>query len=43
MTFQGVPLGFAKNVGHRLNNLYPMEWKIKSGHIPNENNTILEL
>lgn len=34
ITYQGHPLGFAKNIGNRANNLYPAEWKIKSTHIP---------
>lgn len=34
LTFQGLPLGFAKNIGSRANNLYPQEWKIRSTHIP---------
>ena len=29
VTYEGVPLGFAKNVGNRLNNLYPNEWRIR--------------
>ena len=29
LTYDGVPLGFAKNVGNRLNNLYPNEWRIR--------------
>ncbi len=29
MTYQGVPLGFVKNVGNRCNNLYPKEWRIR--------------
>ena len=29
---QGHPLGFAKNIGNRANNLYPSEWKIRSTH-----------
>ena len=29
LTYEGVPLGFAKNVGNRLNNLYPNEWRIR--------------
>ena len=28
-TYEGVPLGFAKNVGNRQNNLYPNEWRIR--------------
>ena len=29
LTYEGVALGFAKNVGNRLNNLYPKEWRIR--------------
>ena len=29
LTWQGLPLGFAKNVGNRANNLYPPEWRIR--------------
>lgn len=36
MTYQGAPLGFAKNVGNRANNHYPQEWKIRSSHAPEE-------
>lgn len=38
--FGGRPLGFAKNIGNRANNLYPQEWKIKSTHIPEDYETI---
>ncbi len=41
LTYQQAPIGFAKNIGNRANNLYPMEWRIKSTHIP-EHETILE-
>lgn len=41
LTYQHAPIGFAKNIGNRANNLYPMEWRIKSTHIP-EHETILE-
>lgn len=34
--FEGHPLGFAKNIGNRANNLYPQEWKIKTTHIPTD-------
>lgn len=34
ITYQNHPLGFAKNIGNRANNLYPPEWKIKSTHVP---------
>ena len=27
--YEGVPLGFVKNVGNRCNNLYPKEWRIR--------------
>lgn len=29
LTYQSVAIGFAKNVGNRLNNLYPKEWRIR--------------
>ena len=29
ITYQGVPLGFVKNVGNRCNNMYPKEWRIR--------------
>lgn len=29
LTYRGVPIGFAKNVGNRANNLYPAEWRIR--------------
>ena len=29
LTYKGVPIGFAKNVGNRANNLYPAEWRIR--------------
>jgi len=34
LTFKGFPLGFVKNLGNRANNLYPPEWRIRSGYIP---------
>lgn len=34
LTYEGLPLGFAKNVGSRANNLYPTEWRVKSTHLP---------
>ncbi len=30
LTYNGLPLGFVKNLGNRANNLYPAEWKILS-------------
>ena len=34
VTYQGQPLGPAKNIGNRANNLYPKPWRIKSTHLP---------
>ncbi|MDR2763679.1 MAG: rRNA cytosine-C5-methyltransferase [Tannerella sp.] len=34
VTFRGTPLGFVKHLGHRANNLYPHEWRIRSRHLP---------
>lgn len=32
--YNGMTLGWVKNLGNRANNLYPKEWRIKSTHIP---------
>ncbi len=40
LTYRKVPLGFAKNVGNRANNLYPSEWRIRSGFLPEEETEI---
>lgn len=29
LTYRGMPLGFAKNIGNRANNLYPQAWRIR--------------
>lgn len=29
LKYKGQPLGFAKNIGNRANNLYPAEWRIR--------------
>jgi len=34
ITYQSKPLGWVKNIGNRANNLYPQEWRIRSGYIP---------
>lgn len=34
VTYRDIPLGFIKNLGNRANNLYPMEWRIRSGYLP---------
>ena len=36
VTYRDVPLGFVKNIGNRANNLYPQEWRIRSGYLPEE-------
>lgn len=36
LTYRDVPLGFVKNIGNRANNLYPQEWRIRSGYMPEE-------
>ena len=34
LTFDNRPLGFAKSVGGRVNNLYPQEWRIRTTYTP---------
>lgn len=36
LTYRNQPLGFVKNLGNRSNNLYPAEWRIRSGYLPEE-------
>ena len=36
ITYRNVPLGFVKHLGNRANNLYPQEWRIRSGYLPEE-------
>ena len=36
VTYKGVALGSAKNIGNRANNLYPKPWRIKTTHLPSE-------
>ena len=36
LTYKHVPIGFVKNIGNRANNLYPNEWRIRSGYLPDE-------
>ncbi len=33
LTYKGTPIGFAKNVGNRANNLYPAEWRIRKNPV----------
>jgi len=30
LTYHNIPLGFAKNIGNRANNMYPQEWRIRN-------------
>ncbi|MCE5205224.1 MAG: RsmB/NOP family class I SAM-dependent RNA methyltransferase [Porphyromonadaceae bacterium] len=41
LTWQNEPLGFVKNIGNRANNLYPNEWRIRSGYLPEKKPEIL--
>lgn len=36
LRYKGFPLGFVKHLGNRSNNLYPQEWRIRSGYLPAE-------
>ena len=40
VTYRNTPLGFVKNIGNRANNLYPQEWRIRSGYMPDEVRTV---
>lgn len=41
LLYDGAPLGFVKNLGKRANNLYPQNWRILSGHIPESAPTVV--
>ncbi len=41
LTYASVPLGFAKNLGNRSNNLFPAEWRIRTTHVPGEATSLL--
>lgn len=43
LTYKQVPLGFVKNIGNRANNLYPQEWRIRSGYMPEEVSELSQL
>jgi NOL1/NOP2/fmu family ribosome biogenesis protein len=43
LTFLGVPLGFVNNLGAHANNLYPQNWKIRSGYTPDDKCCFLDL
>ncbi|MEG1005580.1 MAG: rRNA cytosine-C5-methyltransferase [Bacteroides sp.] len=40
LLYKQIPLGFVKNIGNRANNLYPQEWRIRSGYLPDEIRTL---
>lgn len=40
ISHKGFPLGFAKHLGNRTNNLYPQEWRIRTGYRPENVKTI---
>lgn len=40
--FMGHPLGLVKNIGNRANNLYPKEWRIKTTHVPQDYEPVLQ-
>ncbi|MCD8177652.1 MAG: RsmB/NOP family class I SAM-dependent RNA methyltransferase [Tannerellaceae bacterium] len=39
--YKGLSLGFVKNLGNHTNNLYPNEWRIRSGYLPDDPKTLL--
>ena len=41
LTYHNEPIGFVKNIGNRANNLYPNEWRIRSGYLPETKPEIL--
>lgn len=41
LTYQGTPIGFARNVGRRANNLYPASWRIRSTYTATEQVQVL--
>ena len=43
ITYKGQPLGQAKNIGNRANNLYPKAWRIKTTHLPSEEVKIITI
>ena len=41
VTYHQIPLGFVKNIGNRANNLYPQEWRVRSGYLPGQEVNVL--
>lgn len=42
LAYEDSPIGFVKNIGNRANNLLPNEWRIKSSHLPEQNEVWLK-
>ena len=36
VVYEGSPLGWCNHLGNRINNLYPTEWRIRSGYLPDD-------
>lgn len=36
LQYEDSPIGFVKNLGNRSNNLFPNEWRIRSGNVPQD-------
>ncbi len=43
LKYEGEPIGFAKNVGNRANNLYPAAWRIRSGYPPEDVPRVIDI
>lgn len=43
VTYKGLPIGLMKNLGNRANNLHPQPWRIRTTHIPDEGEAVLNL
>lgn len=42
LTYENSPIGFVKNIGNRVNNLFPNEWRIRSGYLPKSHDAWLK-
>lgn len=42
LAYEDSPIGFVKNIGNRVNNLLPNEWRIKSSYLPEQNESWLK-
>ena len=41
VSYKGSPLGWVKNIGNRMNNCYPKEWRIRSSFVPDVSPEVL--